>query len=97
MDLPLYWIEKDFKINGTECSRQSRCNVTQICFEQYIQPVYERILSDFKKLSVVHLDETCLKCLDLRDTHKTSAMVMGISGPAEKNRTAIYRFFEGKA
>lgn len=96
LDLPLYRIEKDFRTNGIEYSRQSMCNVTQTCFEKYIRPVYERILSDFKKLSVVHLDETGLKCLELRDTHKTSAMVAGVSGPAEENRMVVYRFFEGK-
>lgn len=96
LDQPLYRMEKDFRINGIDYSRQTMSNVTQTCFDLYIRPVYGKILSDFQQLSVVHLDETPLKCLHLKETHKTSMMVAGTSGEFENTKMTVYRFFEGK-
>lgn len=96
LDLPFYRIEKDFESSGIDYSRQTMSNVTQTCFEQCLKPVYNRILSDFKKLSIVHMDETTLQCLQVRNKNKKSMMVVGVSGTKEANQMTVYRFFEGK-
>lgn len=94
--LPLYRIEREFNINGCPLSRQTMSNVTEYCAETYLQPLVEKMLMDLRTLNVVHMDETPLQCLELKETHKKSAVVVAVSGTFEAKQMSVYRFFEGK-
>ena len=94
---PLYRMEKDFQRQGVELSRQTMSNVLMMGAEQYLMPVYEKILSDFRGLNIVHVDETTLKCLQLREERKTSYMIAGVSGEHEEKQMAVYQFSASRA
>lgn len=94
---PLYRLEKLFDSMGFSLSRQTMSNMTQICFERYLDPLCEKIRSDFSRSRVIHMDETSIQCLELQDSHKLSAMIVGVTGEYESKQMSVYLFSEGKA
>ena len=95
MDVPLYRLEKDATAFGVDLSRQTMSNVLQTCYEQYLNPVCEQINKDLVKQNVIHMDETPLQCLALKD-RSTSYMVCGVSGEHAQHQMVLYQFNESR-
>ncbi|EJX07293.1 transposase IS66, partial [gut metagenome] len=92
---PLYRLEKDATASGIDLSRQTMSNILQKCHEQYIAPVCGLINEDLAKQNVVHMDETPLQCLALKD-RSTSYMACGVSGEYAQQQMVLYQFNESR-
>lgn len=95
MKTPLYRLEKAFDIKGHSLSRQTMSNMVQTCSDLYLAPICDKIQSDIRELEVVHMDETPLNCLELKD-RTNSYMVCATSSAFEARKMTLYRFFEGR-
>lgn len=96
MGTPLYRLEKNLDRFNTPLSRQTMVNMTQYCFENYLKPLCLKIRSDLRDLNTVHMDETVLNCLELKD-RTNSYMVCAVSGRHEKKQMAYFEFFPGRS
>ena len=93
---PLYRFEKAMKSLGMTLNRQTMSNISEKCYDLYLAPLCEQMLLDLREQKVVHMDETRLQCLEVKD-RKLSTMVIAASGIHEEKQMTIYQFFEGKA
>ena len=95
MGTPLYRLEKDASALGVDLSRQTMSNILQTCYEQYLIPICEQINQDLVKQNVIHMDETPLQCLALKD-RSTSYMICGVSGEYAQQQMVLYQFNESR-
>ena len=96
MGTPLYRLEKDAAAFGTDLSRQTMSNVMQTSHELYIKELCEQMNRDLVKQNVIHMDETPLQCLSLKD-RSTSYMVCGVSGEHAQQQMVLYQFKESRS
>lgn len=84
---------------GFDIDRQTVNNWALRTSQDYLVPLVDHMLKDFRKLHTVHMDETGLKVLEVfrNGGNSVSNMVVGASGPFEKRQMRIYRFFSGKS
>lgn len=88
---PLYRQEQDLIRKNIPISRQNMSNWLMKCSNDYLEYVFNRMWDDFKKLEVVHLDETSLKTLeDNKDGRKKGYVWLGMSGKYEDKQMALY-------
>ncbi|WP_286138994.1 IS66 family transposase [Faecalibaculum rodentium] len=88
----------DLQKKGFDIDRQTVNNWALRTSQDYLVPLADHMLKDFRKLHTVHMDETGLKVLEIfrNGGNSVSTMVVGASGPFEKRQMRIYRFFSGK-
>ncbi len=88
---PLYRQEQDLKRKNIPISRQNMSNWLMKTSNDYLEFVFNHMWDDFKKLEVVHLDETTLKILeDNKDGRKKGYVWLGMSGKYEEKQMALY-------
>ena len=89
----------DLQKKGFDIDRQTVNNWALRTSQDYLVPLADHMLKDFRKLHTVHMDETGLKVLEIfrNGGNSVSTMVVGASGPFEKRQMRIYRFFSGKS
>lgn len=90
--LPFYRIEHSLEYYGMSFSHQNMCNGTIKAAEVYIHPVVEYMKKIFRTLSIIHMDETTLQCLQYRKERKTSTMVVACSGEYAEMQMCIFYF-----
>lgn len=97
--MPLNRQAMDIQKKGVDLSRQTMNNWVLRTCEDYIVPLSDHMLKDFRKLHTVHMDETGLQVLELFQNggNSVSNMVVCVSGPFEKRKMKLYRFFPGKS
>lgn len=61
--MPLYRLEKGFQYDGVAISRQTMSNWVIRCAEDYLEPIYHRLIETLLKETVLHADETTLQVL----------------------------------
>lgn len=88
----------DLQKKGFDIDWQTVNNWALRTSQDYLVPLADHMLKDFRKLHTVHMDETGLKVLEVfrNGGNSVSNMVVGASGPFEKRQMRIYRFFSGK-
>jgi Transposase and inactivated derivatives len=94
--LPLYRIEKGFKYDGVNISRQTMSNWVIKCSELYLEPVYERLKRYLLAETVLHADETTVQVLHEQGREaqtKSYEWIYRTGGCAERN-IAIYEYKE---
>lgn len=89
----------DLQKKGFDIDRQTVNNWALRTSQDYLVPLADHMLKDFRKLHTVHMDETGLKVLEIfrNGGNSVSNMVVGASGQFEKRQMRIYRFFSGKS
>lgn len=88
---PLYRQEQDLIRKNIPISRQNMSNWLIKCSNDYLEYVFNHMWDDFKKLEIVHLDETSLKILeDNKDGRKKGYVWLGMSGKYEDKQMALY-------
>lgn len=70
MGTPYNRLQKHFNSLGKVLSRQSMTNMTEKALQLYLNPLLEKMQSDLRTLHVVHVDETSLKCLAVKERKK---------------------------
>ena len=61
--MPLYRIEKGFKYDGVNVSRQTMSNWVIHCSENYLEAIYRLMIAEMLKETVLHADETTVQVL----------------------------------
>jgi Transposase and inactivated derivatives len=94
--LPLYRIEKGFKYDGVNISRQTMSNWVIKCSELYLEPVYERLKQYLLNETVLHADETTVQVLHEqgRDAQTKSYEWIYRTGERAERSIAIYEYRE---
>ena len=88
---PLYRQEQDLNKQNICINRQNMSNWMMQCSNDYLEYVFDQMCEDFKKLEIVHLDETPLQIIeDCKDGRKKGYVWMGMSGTFETNQMALY-------
>lgn len=95
MGTPAYRQEKHLSLTGLPISRQTMGNILEKTYDLYLKPLVKQMIEDLPNCNVVHMDETVLKCTEVKD-RKQSSMVVAISGIYEENQMAVYKFFPYK-
>lgn len=96
MGVPLYRLEKSFQRSSIPLSRQSMSHIMEAVYDRYLAPLCRQVYSDFSKSPLVHLDETSIQCLELRDERTISWMLVGTTGENVEKSMTIYQFSEGR-
>lgn len=98
LSLPLDRQAKDMKRNHIPLTKQTMSNWLMACNTLYVGLLVSMMFSDFRKLDIVHLDETTLTCLEVMKAggNKKCTMVTGVSGEYESRQMALYRFEKTK-
>ncbi|WP_276924971.1 IS66 family transposase [Faecalibaculum rodentium] len=94
MGLPLYRQEQDWLRRGFNLSRSVMASWMIRSSQIYGEALVDRMIQDFRKCDVVHMDETVLKCLEVsREQKRTNCyMIVGVSGEHECRKMVIYQF-----
>ena len=94
MGLPLYRQEQDWQRRGFNLSRSIMASWMIRSSQIYGEALADRMIQDFRKCDVVHMDETVLKCLEVsREQKRTNCyMIVGVSGEHESRKMVIYQF-----
>lgn len=91
---PFYRQEKDWEQLGVKLNRGTMANWFNVCAEQYLMPIYEKLHEYLLKQSVIHADETT--CQVLNEEGKTaeskSYIWLYTSGAFEQHRIVIYEY-----
>lgn len=95
MGTPAYRQEKHLSLTGLPISRQTMGNILEKTYDLYLKPLVKQMIEDLPNCNVVHMDETVLKCTEVKD-RKQSSMVVAVSGIYEENQMAVYKFFPYK-
>lgn len=95
MGTPAYRQEKHLSLTGLSISRQTMGNILEKTYDLYLKPLVKQMIEDLPNCNVVHMDETVLKCTEVKD-RKQSSMVVAVSGIYEENQMAVYKFFPYK-
>lgn len=95
MGTPAYRQEKHLSLTGLPISRQTMGNILEKTYDLYLKPLVKQMIEDLPNCNAVHMDETVLKCTEVKD-RKQSSMVVAISGIYEENQMAVYKFFPYK-
>ncbi len=95
MGTPAYRQEKHLSLTGLPISRQTMGNILEKTYDLYLKPLEKQMIEDLPNCNVVHMDETVLKCTEVKD-RKQSSMVVAVSGIYEENQMAVYKFFPYK-
>lgn len=95
MGTPAYRQEKHLSLTGLPISRQTMGNILEKTYDLYLKPLVKQMIEDLPNCNVVHMDETVLKCTEVKD-RKQSSMVVAVSGIYEENQMAVYNFFPYK-
>lgn len=95
MGTPAYRQEKHLSLTGLPISRQTLGNILEKTYDLYLKPLVKQMIEDLPNCNVVHMDETVLKCTEVKD-RKQSSMVVAVSGIYEENQMAVYKFFPYK-
>lgn len=90
--LPLYRQSLMFSREGIRLSRQTLSNWCTRTAQDYLDPLYQRILQSFSECGVVQIDETTQKVIQSRKNggNFTEQVLVGRSGPHELNQMAVY-------
>lgn len=95
MGTPAYRQEKHLSLTGLPISRQTMGNILEKTYDLYLKPLVKQMIEDLPNCNVVHMDETVLKCTEVKD-RKQSSMVVAVSGIYEEKQMAVYKFFPYK-
>ena len=95
MGTPAYRQEKHLSLTGLPISRQTMGNILEKTYDLYLKPLVKQMIEDLPNCNVVHMDETVLKCTEVKDRIQSS-MVVAVSGIYEENQMAVYKFFPYK-
>ena len=94
--MPLYRLEKGFQYDGVSISRQNMANWVIKCSENYLEPIYRRMIDYLLKETVLHADETSVQVLKepgRAAQSKSYEWIYRTSGCAEKH-IVIYNYKE---
>lgn len=94
---PLYRQEQELKRKKIEISRTNMSNWLMKCGEM-LEPLYELMQSDIKKLEHVHMDETTTTVLEDKkeEGREKSYMWMCTSGKYEAKQMALYYYNQSR-
>ena len=94
MGLPLYRQEQGWLRRGFNLARSVMASWMIRSSQIYGEALVDRMIQDFRKCDVVHMDETVLKCLEVsREQKRTNCyMIVGVSGEHECRKMVIYQF-----
>lgn len=85
LGLPFYRQAKNLQTNGLDISRQNLCNWVLKAGDLYLEPVFRKMQEDARKLDSVHMDETTLNCLEVKDRSKCYEWLL-MSGRHEEKK-----------
>lgn len=96
MGLPLYRQEQDWNRKGIRLPRQTMAAACIRVADDYLKPLFDAMVSDFRKLPVIHMDETVLQVNEVnrKDNRKKSMMVVATTPEYEQKKMALYQFEE---
>lgn len=63
LDVPLHRMEADFKRRDILLSRQTMCNWVMKCTEDWLRPIYQRLVDALRHHDVIFADETTVQVL----------------------------------
>lgn len=94
--MPLYRIEKGFRYDGVNISRQTMCNWNIKCSEMYLEPLYERLKEHLVRETVIASDETPVQVLreDGRAAQTKSYEWVYRTGTCAKRQIVLYEYKE---
>lgn len=97
--MPINRQAMDIRKKGYDIGRQTVNNWALRTCQDYLVPLADHMLKDFRGLDTVQMDETGLQVLELFQNggNAVSNMVVATSGPFEKRQMKLYRFFPGKS
>lgn len=97
--MPLYRLEKGFRLDGVSISRQNMANWVIKCSEDYLEAIYGRLKAHLLKETVLHADETTYQVLrepGRAAQSKSYEWIYRTSGCAE-HKVVIYDYKETRA
>lgn len=99
LGLPFYRQSKDLAYRGISISRQVLCQWLMRAGDDYLVPVYERMITDMRsRVEILNMDETTLECLeDLEDGARSKSYTwLAMSGIHEKVQMALYFYHRSR-
>lgn len=92
LGLPFYRQSKDLEYRGIYISRQDLCQWLMRVGDDYLGPIYKKMIQDLRQCGIINMDETTLECLeDLMEEQRSKSYTwLAMSGIYEKKQMALY-------